>query len=119
IAMEYVRGGRLSDFASHGALLPPRKVLEVLAVAAEALHYAHRREVVHRDIKPANIMYDSLSNMVKLTDFGTARLMDSVHTRAGIVLGTPAYMSPEQLEGRNVNGHTDLFALGVTLFQLL
>jgi eukaryotic-like serine/threonine-protein kinase len=119
IAMEYVPGRRLSDFTSAGSLLPPGKVLELLAPAAEALHYAHSREVVHRDIKPANIMYDSLSNAVKLTDFGTARLMDSVRTRVGIVLGTPAYMSPEQLEGRNVNGHTDLFALGVTLFQLL
>jgi serine/threonine-protein kinase len=119
IAMELAAGRRLSDFTSPATLLPPCKVLELLAYAAEALHYAHRRGVVHRDIKPANIMYDSLSNAVKLTDFGTARLMDSVHTRAGIVLGTPAYMSPEQLEGRNVNGHTDLFALGVTLFQLL
>jgi serine/threonine protein kinase len=119
IAMEYVRGRRLSDYAAPGSLLPVRQVLEVLAAAADALHYAHRLGVVHRDIKPANIMYDSLSHTVKLTDFGTARLMDSVRTRVGIVLGTPSYMSPEQLEGRNVNGHTDLFALGVTLFQLL
>lgn len=119
IAMEYVAGKRLSDYATAESLLPLRRVLELLASAAEALHYAHRRGVVHRDIKPANIMYDSPSNTVKLTDFGTARLMDSARTRAGIVLGTPSYMSPEQLEGRNVNGHTDLFALGVTLFQLL
>src|SRR5690606_30312810 len=113
IAMEYVAGKRLSDYATAESLLPLRRVLELLASAAEALHYAHRRGVVHRDIKPANIMYDSPSNTVKLTDFGTARLMDSARTRAGIVLGTPSYMSPEQLEGRNVNGHTDLFALGV------
>jgi serine/threonine-protein kinase len=64
-------------------------------------------------------MYDSPSNTLKLTDFGIARLVDATRTRAGIVLGTPSFMSPEQLEGRNVNGHTDLFALGVTLFQLL
>ena len=64
-------------------------------------------------------MYDSQSNTLKLTDFGIARLIDAARTRAGIVLGTPSFMSPEQLEGRNVKGHTDLFALGVTLFQLL
>src|SRR5690606_27986070 len=75
--------------------------------------------VVHRDIKPANLMYDSPSNAVKLTDFGTERLMDSARTPGGIELGTASDMSPEPLEGRNVNGHTDLFALGVTLFQLL
>ena len=78
-----------------------------------------RRNVVHRDIKPANIMYDSLSNNLKITDFGIAKLIDVNRTRTGIVLGTPAFMSPEQLEGKNVNGHTDLFALGVSLYQLL
>jgi len=119
IAMEYVHGRRLSDFAAPDALLPPASALELLARAADALHYAHRHNVVHRDIKPANIMYDSPSNTLKLTDFGMARLTDAARTRAGIVLGTPSFMSPEQLEGKNVNGHTDLFALGVTLFQLL
>jgi eukaryotic-like serine/threonine-protein kinase len=119
IAMEYVAGRPLSDFVERDALLPSETVLRLLADAADALGYAHRHGVVHRDIKPANIMYDSLSKTLKLTDFGTARLMDDARTRAGIVLGTPSYMAPEQLEGRNVNGHTDLFALGVTLFQLL
>ena len=78
-----------------------------------------RQNVVHRDIKPANIMYDSISDGLKITDFGIARLIDASRTRTGIVLGTPAFMSPEQLEGKNVNGHTDLFALGVSLYQLL
>jgi eukaryotic-like serine/threonine-protein kinase len=119
IAMEYLEGRRLSEFANPDALLPPSSVLELLGRTADALHYAHSRNVVHRDIKPANIMYDSHSNALKLTDFGIARLIDAARTRAGIVLGTPSFMSPEQLEGRNVNGHTDLFALGVTLFQLL
>ncbi len=94
-------------------------MLDLIARAADALDYAHRRNVVHRDIKPANIMYDSLSNNVKITDFGIAKLIDANRTRTGIVLGTPAFMSPEQLEGKNVNGHTDLFALGVSLYQLL
>jgi hypothetical protein len=119
IAMEYVRGHHLSEFASAERLLPIDKVLDLIARAADALEYAHQRNVVHRDIKPANIMYDSLSNNLKITDFGIAKLIDANRTRTGIVLGTPAFMSPEQLEGKNVNGHTDLFALGVSLYQLL
>ena len=119
IAMEYVRGHHLSEFAAADRLLPVDTVLDVVGRAADALDYAHRCNVVHRDIKPANIMYDSLSNNVKITDFGIAKLIDAKRTRTGIVLGTPAYMSPEQLEGKNVNGHTDLFALGVSLYQLL
>jgi serine/threonine-protein kinase len=119
IAMEYVRGHHLSEFASPERLLPVETVLELASRTAEALDYAHRQNVVHRDIKPANIMYDSLSNNLKITDFGIAKLIDANRTRTGIVLGTPAYMSPEQLEGKNVNGHTDLFALGVSLYQLL
>jgi serine/threonine protein kinase len=119
IAMEYVRGHHLSEFAAADRLLPIDTVLDLVGRAADALDYAHRRNVVHRDIKPANIMYDSLSNKLKLTDFGIAKLIDVNRTRTGIVLGTPAFMSPEQLEGKNVNGHTDLFALGVSLYQLL
>jgi serine/threonine protein kinase len=119
IAMEYVRGHHLSEFAEPDRLLDVDTVLDLIARAADALDYAHRRNVVHRDIKPANIMYDSLSNNVKITDFGIAKLIDANRTRTGIVLGTPAFMSPEQLEGKNVNGHTDLFALGVSLYQLL
>ncbi len=119
IAMEYIRGHHLSEFTSVDRLLPVEIVLDLVGRAADALDYAHRRNVVHRDIKPANIMYDSLSNNLKITDFGIAKLIDANRTRTGIVLGTPAFMSPEQLEGKNVNGHTDLFALGVSLYQLL
>jgi serine/threonine-protein kinase len=119
IAMEYVRGHHLSEFTTTERLLPVETVLDLISRAADALEYAHRRNVVHRDIKPANIMYDSLSNNLKITDFGIAKLIDANRTRTGIVLGTPAFMSPEQLEGKNVNGHTDLFALGVSLYQLL
>jgi len=119
IAMEYLKGRHLSDFAEGDALLPPQLVLELAAQTADALHYAHAQNVVHRDIKPANIMYDSVSGSLKITDFGIARLIDVSRTRTGIVLGTPSFMAPEQLEGRNVNGHTDLFALGVSVYQLL
>lgn len=119
IAMEYLRGRHLSEFAAPNSLLPLPTVLELFSRTADALNYAHEQNVVHRDIKPANIMYDSISDGLKITDFGIARLIDGSRTRTGIVLGTPAFMSPEQLEGKNVNGHTDLFALGVSLYQLL
>jgi predicted Ser/Thr protein kinase len=119
IAMEYVRGTHLSHHAAPSRLLPVRQVLSLVARVAMALDYAHRENVVHRDIKPANIMYDSATDSLKITDFGVARLMDVSRTRTGVILGTPSYMSPEQLQGENVNGHTDLFALGVSLYQLL
>jgi serine/threonine-protein kinase len=119
IAMEYLKGRHLSEFGVPDRLLPPAVVLELLSRTADALDYAHAQNIVHRDIKPANIMYDSVSDGLKITDFGIARLIDVGRTRTGIVLGTPAFMSPEQLEGKNVNGHTDLFALGVSLYQLL
>ncbi len=119
IAMEFVNGQHLSEFATEGNLLPVATVLDLMARTAEALAYAHSNNVIHRDIKPANIMYDSESDTLKITDFGIARLTDSNQTRTGIVLGTPSFMSPEQLEGKNVNGNTDLFALGVSLYQLL
>ena len=90
-----------------------------MARLAEALHYAHQNQVVHRDIKPANIMFDAPSGELKITDFGIARLTDSGRTRTGVVLGTPSFMSPEQLQGRDVTGRSDLFALAVSLFQLL
>jgi serine/threonine-protein kinase len=119
IAMEYLKGRHLSDHATPNNLLEPRKVLEVIARTAEALGFAHKQQVVHRDIKPANLMYDAGTDILKITDFGIARLTGAGSTRTGIVLGTPSFMSPEQLEGRNVTGHSDLFSLGVSLFQLL
>jgi eukaryotic-like serine/threonine-protein kinase len=119
IAMEYLKGRHLSDFATPDTLMEPRKVLELTARVAQALGFAHKQQVVHRDIKPANIMYDPSADVLKITDFGIARLTGAGTTRTGIVLGTPSFMSPEQLEGRTVTGHSDLFSLGVSLFQLL
>ncbi len=119
IAMEYLKGRHLSDYATSGNLLEPRKVLELMGRTAQALGFAHKQQVVHRDIKPANIMYDPNADVLKITDFGIARLTGTGTTRTGIVLGTPSFMSPEQLEGRTVTGHSDLFSLGVSLFQLL
>jgi hypothetical protein len=119
IAMEYLKGRHLSDYAKSNNLLEPRKILEIIGRTAEALGFAHKQQVVHRDIKPANLMYDPSTDVLKITDFGIARLSGAGSTRTGIVLGTPSFMSPEQLEGRTVTGHSDLFSLGVSLFQLL
>jgi eukaryotic-like serine/threonine-protein kinase len=119
IAMEYLKGRHLSDYAKSDALMEPRKVLDIIGRTAAALGFAHKQQVVHRDIKPANLMYDPVTDILKITDFGIARLSDSGTTRTGIVLGTPSFMSPEQLEGRSVTGQSDLFSLGVSLFQLL
>lgn len=119
IAMELLRGRHLIEYTSPTRLLPPAIAIEIVARLADALHYAHQNQVVHRDIKPANIMFDAPSGELKITDFGIARLTDSGRTRTGVVLGTPSFMSPEQLQGRPVTGSSDLFSLAVTLFQLL
>ena len=119
IAMELLRGSHLVEYTTAQRLLPPAIALEIMARLADALHYAHQNQVVHRDINPANIMFDAPSGELKITDFGIARLTDSGRTRTGVVLGTPSFMSPEQLQGRDVTGLSDQFALGVSLFQLL
>ena len=119
IAMEFLKGKDLLDYSKDGNLLPVPKVLSIVARVAEALSYAHKQNVVHRDIKPANIMYEVESDTVKVTDFGIARITDSSKTKTGLVLGTPSFMSPEQLSGKKVDGRSDLYSLGVMLFQLL
>jgi serine/threonine-protein kinase len=119
IAMELLRGAQLVEHTDPARLLPPAIAIEVVARLAGALHYAHEQSVVHRDIKPANIMFDAASSELKITDFGIARLTDAGRTRTGIVLGTPSFMSPEQLQGRAVTGSSDLFSLGITLYQML
>ena len=119
IAMEFVAGTDLTAFTQTPHLLPVAQVLAIGARVASALDYAHAKHVVHRDVKPANIMWDPATDTVKVMDFGVARITDASKTRTGIVLGTPSFMSPEQLCGAKVDGRTDLYALGVTLFQLL
>jgi serine/threonine-protein kinase len=118
IAMEFLKGKDLAPYIKPENLLPLPKVMSIIARVAEALSYAHTNSVVHRDIKPANIMYDLESDTVKVTDFGIARITDSSKTKTGMVLGTPSYMSPEQLAGKKIEGRSDLFSLGVTLYQL-
>jgi serine/threonine-protein kinase len=119
IAMEFLKGKDLTSRTKGNALLPVKAVLEIIAKSADALDYAHTQNVVHRDIKPANIMYDEEKAEIKVTDFGIARITDSSKTKTGMVLGTPSYMSPEQLSGKKVDGRSDLFSLGVTMYQLL
>lgn len=118
IAMEFLKGKDLVPYTKPGALLPLPKTLSIVARVAEALDYAHQNNVVHRDIKPGNIMYEPESDQVKVTDFGIARITDSSKTKTGMVLGTPSYMSPEQLVGKKIDGRSDLFSLGVMLYQM-
>jgi len=118
IAMEFLKGKDLVPFTKPDSLLPLPKVMSIVARVADALDYAHKQNVVHRDIKPANIMYDPDTDTPKVTDFGIARITDSSKTKTGMVLGTPSYMSPEQLAGKKIQGGSDLFSLGVSLYQL-
>jgi serine/threonine-protein kinase len=118
IAMEFLAGSDLVRYTTPDALLPLTTVLDLVAQCADGLDYAHDKGVVHRDIKPGNIMYDADSGKVKITDFGIARITDASRTKTGTVLGTPNYMSPEQALGDKVDGRSDLFSLGVVLYQL-
>jgi len=119
IAMEHLQGQILNQHALPDTLLPTATTLEIVARVADALDYAHEHHVIHRDVKPANIMIDNEARSVKLMDFGVARNTNTSSTRSGIVLGTPSFMSPEQLDGATITGRSDIFALGITLFQLL
>lgn len=118
IAMELVEGQDLSRHTRPYTLLPHAEVLAYLADAAEALDYAHAQGVIHRDIKPANLLREDRSGRIKITDFGVAGVIGA-GPAGGTVLGSPAYMSPEQLAGRSLDGRSDLFSLGVTAYQLL
>jgi serine/threonine-protein kinase len=118
IAMEFLKGKDLVDKTKNPNLLPFDEMCEIMIKVAEALNHAHSQGVFHRDIKPANIMYDAEARLPKVADFGIARVTDSSRTKTGMVLGTPSYMSPEQLSGKKIDGRSDLFSLGVTFYQL-
>ncbi len=118
IAMELIEGTPLSQSARKPNLMPVNEVLLTIATVADALDYAHQQGVIHRDIKPANIMLTK-DRVVKVMDFGIAKMASSSKTHNNIVLGTPTYMSPEQIAGKKVDGRTDIFSLGVVLFELL
>lgn len=119
IAMDYLKGIDLLGYSKQDTLLPAQEVLDIVIKVADALDYAMEQKVVHRDIKPANIIYDQETGVLKVTDFGVACLTDTSKTKTGTILGSPSYMSPEQLAGKRVDGRSDLFSLGVTMYQLL
>ena len=118
IAMEYLEGGALLDRLANGPLTP-EEALQIIEQVGSALDFAHSRGLIHRDIKPANILF-SADGRPKVTDFGIARAGDTSRlTRAGSLLGTPAYMSPEQAQGIPLDHRSDLYALGVILYEML
>lgn len=118
MAMEFVEGEPLSKFTNKERLLPLEKTIKLISESAEALDFAHRQGIVHRDIKPANIMLTP-NGQAKVMDFGIAKLPTSTLTQTGSILGTPAYMSPEQISGRDLDGRSDLFSLGCVFYELL
>ncbi len=119
IAMEKVDGPSLHSMLSGGRLLPVPESIRILRDAASALDYAHQHGIVHRDVKPANIMVRG-DGAVKVADFGIAKVMTgALTTVTGVIVGTPSYMSPEQIEGRSVDGRSDQFSLAVLAFELL
>ena len=118
IAMEYVEGKNLKQLLSERTPYSAERTAEIVGQVAEALDYAHRRGIVHRDVKPANIIITP-EGQVKITDFGIAKTEKSNLTTTGQFLGTPNYMSPEQVTGDAVDGRSDLFSLGVVLYELL
>lgn len=118
IAMELLEGNLLKDFLDVHTALPIDKIVDIAAQIADGLAYAHKNGIIHRDIKPANIMLVH-GDRVKITDFGIARMSTSSGTLAGTVIGSPRYMAPEQVVGKPVDGRSDVFALGVVLYELL
>lgn len=118
IAMEYVEGVTLEHLLAPEEIMPPDQVNLIIRQVAEGLAYAHDNGIVHRDIKPANILVTE-EGTAKIMDFGIARLAGSDLTRRGVVMGSPSYMSPEQVTGRVVDHKSDIFSLGVILYQCI
>ncbi len=119
IAMEYLQGRELRDIMNDAGLLPVGNVLDIVAQVSSGLAYAHEHDIIHRDVKPSNIMVIR-DGHVKITDFGIARMASSaVRTQTGMVLGSPKYMSPEQVMGREIDQRSDIFSLGVMLYEML
>ncbi len=119
IVMEFVEGRSLKEMLDGDLRLPVSEAVRLVGQVLNGLSYSHGRGVIHRDVKPANIMVTNSDGQAKIADFGIARIESSSLTQAGTVMGTPAYMSPEQFMGQVVDGRTDLYACGVMLYQLL
>jgi serine/threonine-protein kinase len=118
IIMELIQGRSLQSLIDQKQLFPLPRVTRIIEQAAAALDFAHQHNVVHRDIKPANLMIAG-EDIVKVTDFGTAKILAAGSSQTGAILGTPSYMSPEQVKGKAVDGRSDIFSLGVILYELI
>src|SRR5438132_838472 len=119
MAMEFLEGKELKDLIASGQLPPADTVVDIIAQVADGLHFAHQQDIVHRDVKPSNIMVMK-NSLAKITDFGIARLPNSaVKTMTGLILGSPRYMSPEQVIGKAIDARSDIFSLGVVLYEAL
>ncbi len=119
MAMEFLEGAELKDMIASGRLPPSESVVDIIAQVADGLWFAHQQDIVHRDVKPSNIMVMK-GGIAKITDFGIARLPNSaVKTMTGLILGSPRYMSPEQVIGKTIDARSDIFSLGVVLYEAL
>jgi tetratricopeptide (TPR) repeat protein/predicted Ser/Thr protein kinase len=118
IAMEYLEGADLQSLIQKGKLLTLNQVVHIMSQCCDGLHYAHSRGIVHRDVKPANIFVLE-DGSVKVVDFGIAQVASSTMTRTGMVMGTVTYMSPEQVQGKEMDGRSDQFSLGIILYEML
>lgn len=119
IAMEFLEGRELRDVLNEKSMLPLGQVLDIVAQVAQGLAYAHEHGIIHRDVKPSNIMIQK-DGHVKITDFGIARMASAaVRTQTGMVLGSPKYMSPEQVMGKLTDQRSDIFSLGIMLYEML
>ncbi|HLX80207.1 MAG TPA: serine/threonine-protein kinase, partial [Burkholderiales bacterium] len=118
LVMEFIQGRELRSFLGAGEKFIPAEAVRIMGELLDALDFAHEVNVIHRDVKPANVMLDE-QRRVKLADFGVARVQDSDLSAAGTMVGTPAFMSPEQIQGQKIDRRTDIFSAGVVLYQLL
>ncbi|MCX7829980.1 MAG: serine/threonine protein kinase, partial [Acidobacteria bacterium] len=118
IAMEYLDGLTLDKYLQKNQKIPLETIIDFMTQCLDGLSYAHKNKIVHRDLKPSNIMIVK-DTLAKITDFGLAKRAGAPHSQDGFLVGTPHYMSPEQIDGKPLDGRSDIFSLGVILYELL